>query len=228
MLDPTQGEISEQYQKLNNELALHNKKILEKDLKLKNMIEEFDAQGDMKSLFKKILGSNVTIKDNLRATEVNVFCLFIQKLEESKKKEDRVFEESGIELKEITDPLWMVIESTMKMIYGVEAVGIIFWYLYERYNPDGTVIDFNLYDSFGDGMCGSCYGGVDGTVLVQTLCGVTILSILPMSSGEPTILLVGSKAIFPVFGFLYKPKNPDEFLLFASVKKSITFGESSR
>ncbi len=31
MLDPTQGEISEQYQKLNNELALHNKKILEKD-----------------------------------------------------------------------------------------------------------------------------------------------------------------------------------------------------
>ena len=37
------------------------------------MIEEFDAQGDMKSLFKKILGSNVTIKDNLRATEVNVF-----------------------------------------------------------------------------------------------------------------------------------------------------------
>ena len=44
---------------------------------------------------------------------------------------------------------------------------------------DGTVINFNLYDSFGDGLCGSCYGGVDGTVLVQTLCGDTILSILP-------------------------------------------------
>ena len=45
--------------------------------------------------------------------------------------------------------------------------------------PDGTVIDFNLYDAFGDGMCGTCYGGVDGTVLVQTLCGDTILAILP-------------------------------------------------
>ena len=45
--------------------------------------------------------------------------------------------------------------------------------------PDGTTIYFNLYDSFGDGMCGTCYGGVDGTVLVQTLCGDTILSILP-------------------------------------------------
>ena len=44
---------------------------------------------------------------------------------------------------------------------------------------DGTVINFNLYDSFGDGLCGSCYGGVDGTVLVQTLCGDTILAILP-------------------------------------------------
>jgi hypothetical protein len=44
---------------------------------------------------------------------------------------------------------------------------------------DGTVIDFNLYDAFGDGMCGTCYGGVDGTVLVQTLCGDTILAILP-------------------------------------------------
>ena len=45
--------------------------------------------------------------------------------------------------------------------------------------PDGTTIDFNLYDSFGDGMCGSCYGGVDGTVLVQTLCGDTIYSLAP-------------------------------------------------
>ena len=44
---------------------------------------------------------------------------------------------------------------------------------------DGTVINFNLYDSFGDGLCGSCYGGVDGTVLVQTLCGDTIMAILP-------------------------------------------------
>ena len=55
--------------------------------------------------------------------------------------------------------------------------------------PDGTVIDFNLYDAFGDGMCGTCYGGVDGTVLVQTLCGDTILAILPGNAnfGNDTI-----------------------------------------
>ena len=45
--------------------------------------------------------------------------------------------------------------------------------------PDGTVVEFTLFDSFGDGLCGSCYGGVDGRVLVQTLCGDTIYSLIP-------------------------------------------------
>jgi hypothetical protein len=45
--------------------------------------------------------------------------------------------------------------------------------------PNGTTIVFNLMDGFGDGMAGTEYGGVDGTVLVQTLCGDTILAILP-------------------------------------------------
>ena len=44
---------------------------------------------------------------------------------------------------------------------------------------DGTVINFNLYDSFGDGLCGSCYGGVDGMVSVQTLCGDNIYLLEP-------------------------------------------------
>ena len=43
---------------------------------------------------------------------------------------------------------------------------------------NGTVIEFSLFDSFGDGMCGTCYGGVDGTVLVQTLCGDTIMAFI--------------------------------------------------
>ena len=43
--------------------------------------------------------------------------------------------------------------------------------------PNGTVVEFTLMDAFGDGLCGSCYGGVDGSALVQTLCGDTILSI---------------------------------------------------
>ena len=55
--------------------------------------------------------------------------------------------------------------------------------------PNGTAIVFNLMDGFGDGMCGTCYGGVDGTVLVQTLCDDTLLAILPGNAnfGDDTI-----------------------------------------
>ena len=40
--------------------------------------------------------------------------------------------------------------------------------------PVGTEFKVNVYDTFGDGMCGSCYGGVDGNVSVTTLCGDTL------------------------------------------------------
>ena len=33
----------------------------------------------------------------------------------------------------------------------------------------GSEFKVNVYDTFGDGMCGSCYGGVDGNISVTTL-----------------------------------------------------------
>ena len=37
------------------------------------------------------------------------------------------------------------------------------------------VLEFRLFDQYGDGLCGSCYGGVDGEVLViNPLCNDTI------------------------------------------------------
>tara|TARA_R110002060_G_scaffold7438_5_gene11294 strand:- start:173 stop:1387 length:1215 start_codon:yes stop_codon:yes gene_type:complete len=66
--------------------------------------------------------------------------------------------------------------------YGIVGVPVIT----EVCIPDGTVIEFTLIDAFGDGMCGTCYGGVDGTVLVQTLCGDTIFSLVPGSANFGT------------------------------------------
>ena len=40
--------------------------------------------------------------------------------------------------------------------------------------PIGSEFLVTVYDSFGDGMCGSCYGGVDGNLSVTTLCGDTL------------------------------------------------------
>lgn len=40
--------------------------------------------------------------------------------------------------------------------------------------PVGAEFKVNVYDTFGDGMCGSCYGGVDGNISITTLCGDTL------------------------------------------------------
>jgi hypothetical protein len=49
--------------------------------------------------------------------------------------------------------------------------------------PIGTEFTFNLQDDYGDGMCGSCFGGVDGQVVVTDACGDTIFSLIP-SQGD--------------------------------------------
>ena len=45
--------------------------------------------------------------------------------------------------------------------------------------PIDDTIRFIIYDSYGDGICGSCFGGVDGKVLITDECGDTIYSLLP-------------------------------------------------
>ena len=94
----------------------------------------------LQELFKEILGTEVNIKDNIDATEEISFKIFIEKLELAYKTENKVFEEGGIDLTRISDPLWFVIENCFKSIYGEEATDIILWYIYDRFNPDGTII----------------------------------------------------------------------------------------
>ena len=38
----------------------------------------------------------------------------------------------------------------------------------------GDTVQVNVYDTFGDGMCGSCFGGIDGNVLVTNYCSDTL------------------------------------------------------
>jgi hypothetical protein len=75
---------------------------------------------------------------------------------------------------------WEIADTTGNILatspaYSITGVPVIT----EVCIPNGTVIEFTLFDSFGDGLCGSCYGGADGGAVVQTLCGDTIMAILP-------------------------------------------------
>ena len=102
------------------------------------MSEEFEGIDDIKELFNQILGSEVTIKDSIDATEEGVFIIFIKRLEESYNIENQLFDVGGIELSKVVDPLWFVLENTFRFLYGEEATDLIWWYIFDRINPDGS------------------------------------------------------------------------------------------
>jgi len=101
--------------------------------------ELFEGEDNIRNLFSRMLGSNITIKDNLRSTEEGVFCLFVKSLEASKANEDKALE-AGVDVHSLVDPLWIIIENLLKMQYGLDTTELIMWYLYDRFGPDGKVI----------------------------------------------------------------------------------------
>jgi hypothetical protein len=94
----------------------------------------------IKKLFDAVLGANITVKDNIKATESTVFEILIQKADDSLNIEDKLVEVADISIAKITDPLWFVIENQFKLIYGEQATELIMWYLMERLDEDNNVI----------------------------------------------------------------------------------------
>ena len=94
----------------------------------------------IKKLFDAVLGTNTTVKDNIKATESTVFEILIQKADDSLNIEDKLVEVADISIAKITDPLWFVIENQFKLIYGEQATELIMWYLMERLDEDNNVI----------------------------------------------------------------------------------------
>ena len=94
----------------------------------------------MKNLFANILGSEVNIKDDFKTTQGSVFEMFIKKLEHAHVTEKSIFDEYGIELLKLTDPLWFVIENSLKLLYGEDAAEMVLWYLYDRFDENGEIV----------------------------------------------------------------------------------------
>jgi hypothetical protein len=105
--------------------------------------KEFEGMKDIKNLFREVLGSDVEIKDNIDATEENVFVVFIEKLEKTFSNEEEIEKLSGIDITKHTDNLWFVVENSFKFLYGEEATEIIFWYVYRRYEDKCKLEDEN-------------------------------------------------------------------------------------
>jgi len=95
---------------------------------------------ELKKLFKLILKADVEIKDNLDENEEIIFKNFIDNLDLANTMENKLMEEGGVDCHRLTDPLWHVIENTFRLLYGVEATDIVLWYIYDRFNPDGSIV----------------------------------------------------------------------------------------
>lgn len=104
------------------------------------MPEEPEEIKHIKKLFDTVLGADTVIKDNIKATESTIFEMLIQKADYSLDLEDKLAKIADINLTEVTDPLWFIIETQFKLIYGEEATELIMWYLMERLDENGNVI----------------------------------------------------------------------------------------
>ena len=54
-------------------------------------MEDFEGKKEIINLFNKILGSKVSIKDNISKTEETLFTYFVNKLDESHNNEEELF-----------------------------------------------------------------------------------------------------------------------------------------
>lgn len=111
------------------------------------MENNIDGEDEIKGLFKSILGTDIKVKDNIGVTEELLFVNTIKKLESSHLFEEKLFGDFGISLTQITDPLWEVIENDFSYVYGDNARETIMWYIHNRFNADGSLI--NLEDENG-------------------------------------------------------------------------------
>ena len=118
------------------------------------MGELFEGEDNIRNLFKRMLGDNIKIKDNLKSTEEGVFVLFVEMLEKAKNKEDELLE-TGLDIHNLVDPLWVVIENLLRLQFGPDTTELIMWYLYDRYGPDGKLIP--LIDENTDNRRGWIY-----------------------------------------------------------------------
>jgi hypothetical protein len=107
---------------------------------------EFEGIDDVKKLFKKILGSEVIVNDSMDVTEEIIFVVFIQRLEEAFETENKLYEIGGIELGQVTEPLWFVLEHTFKLLYGEEATNLIWWYIFDRIGENDEITPFTDED----------------------------------------------------------------------------------
>ena len=99
-------------------------------------------------IFSEILGAPVEVDKKSSKGKKHFFIKHISKLESSLHVEEQIYQISGLELYNITDPLWKAIEDLLLEVYGSEVAEWIIWYIFERKDANYEIKP--LIDSSGN------------------------------------------------------------------------------
>lgn len=98
-----------------------------------------NIESDLQLFFNGIIGTEVDIIPQEIESDEDYFDDLLMNLEESINRQDASMIYGGIDLEQVTGPLWYVLENYMNLIYGEEAYKMIMWYLLERWDEEGNV-----------------------------------------------------------------------------------------
>lgn len=121
-------------------------------MKSSNNYEENHADGIKKS-FEKMMGVDLSLKRKRKSendTKKEIFEKIINTLEKININENILANDFDLELAKYNENFYEVIDNLIYMLYGKEAAEVIFFYLYERINPDGTSNGYEVKDKDGN------------------------------------------------------------------------------
>ena len=104
------------------------------------MNERAEEINEIKKLFSTIIKSKITVKENIDDFDKKQFIILLERLEEAYNVEKKIFDSNGLDLYNLTDPLWDIIADFVSLYYGENACELIFWFIFKRFDEKGNII----------------------------------------------------------------------------------------
>jgi hypothetical protein len=104
---------------------------------------------DVKKSFEKIMGVGLSLRRKKGDNKKEAFEKIILTLDNINTRE-RLLNDLNFDLSKYNELFYEAIDNMLYLLYGKEASGLIFFYLYERTNPDGSINEFEVKNKEGE------------------------------------------------------------------------------
>lgn len=105
---------------------------------------------EVKKSFEKIMGIDLSLKRKKGDNKKEIFEQIILALDKINTREHLLIKDLNMDLSYHNILFYEVIDYLLHLNYGKESTELIFFYLYERTNPDGTANEFEIRNKEGE------------------------------------------------------------------------------